>query len=534
MIKMVLVDDEPTIRIGIRTSIDWEVFGLEFVGEAANGVDALTVCMQLKPHIVLTDIRMPFMDGLELSRQLREKLPDTRIVILSGHEEFSYAKEALSLGIQEYLLKPVGAEELSSLLVRLREEIRQDEAVKRSQLSRDHVFNENYPKIKSDFIHLIVRGSTADPSSVYEKAESLQVKLIGRQYSVLAIDIDDFALMTENLPASQRELIRFSVMNVSEELVLSAASGLVGYSEFDHLIGLVCGDTLSSTFIEGLCKEIQHNVKKYLKLSVSVGIGRTRNRMTDLGEAYAEAFSALKTKIYKGRDSLIHYREPKEPAQAQAVLYPSNEEKVITGCIKTLDTAGLNEAIHQIFERFLALQVDAEKIRSICGRLLLVSASSIAEMGIDTAKVIGADFHPYREIERFDTLEDLREWMGEMLFRLTTLVQESKNDKFKGIIKTAIRYMEEHYREDISQADVAAVVYVTPNYLSRVFKEEMGVNFIEWLNRYRIEKAKTFLTEPGAKTSTVAEQVGFSDYKYFSHIFKRFIGCSPKEYKEFR
>jgi len=532
MIRLLLADDEPTIRKGIRTSIDWAGYGMEVVGEAANGNDALALALETRPHVVLTDIRMPVMDGLELARRLKSELPDTRVVILSGYEDFAYAKEAVRIGAEEYLLKPVGADELVGLLSRLRDEIKRNDAANRSRQSREHAFNENRPKIRSDFLRRLLRENDPDPATVYGKAEPLHLDLSGRQYAVLAIDIDDFALMTDRLPAAERELLRYAVLNVAEEIVAARASGFVGYSEFDHLIGFVCGDDLSRGKIESLCKEIQEGVRRFLKLSVSIGIGRTREQFRDLGGAYAEAFSALKEKMYAGRESLIRYREPASSRENRTVLYPSDEEKAIANCLKSLDADGWKRAVDLVFERFRATQADAENIRSICGRLVLVSASGVEEMGIDTAQAIGADFNPYREMERVDTLAGLKEWMSGLLRRLTLLVEENKNAKFKGMIKSAIRYMEEHYDEDLSQADVAAVVFVTPNYLSRVFKEETGVNFIEWLHRYRIDKAKQLLSEPGAKTSAVAEKVGFSDYKYFSHIFKRYVGCAPKEYRE--
>jgi len=534
MIKLLLVDDEPIIRRGIRSSIEWQNYGIEIVGEAANGVEALKQAQQLLPHIVLTDIRMPRMDGLELSRQLKKQLPDTRIIILSGYEDFSYAKEAVSLGIQEYLLKPVGAEELIALLRLLRAEIEQAEAAKRSSLSLHHAFNESYPVIKADFVNRLLKGAPADPASLYEKAELLRIKLTGHQYAILTIDIDDFAIMTEDLPPAKRELLRFSVINIAEELLLAKTSGLVCYSEFDHLIGLACGDKLTPELIDSLCREIQQGVKKFLKLSVSIGIGRTCSDVSELGTSYAEAFSALKLKIHHGKESLIRYHDPGNSQPSQIVLYPSEEEKVIIGCLKTLDTAGLQAAIDHIFARFRELKADVEQIRGICGRLLLISASAIEEMGINVSKVIGAEFNPYKEMERLDTLEDFRAWIGGFFERLGELIQENKNVKFKGIITAALRYIEENYDREVSLATVAAVVYVTPNYLSRIFKEEMGVNYIEWLNRYRIERAKVFLTEPGAKTYSVAEKVGYSDYKYFSQMFKRFVGCSPKEYKEIK
>ncbi|ACT03693.1 response regulator [Paenibacillus sp. JDR-2] len=534
MITLLIVDDEPNIRKGIRTSIDWEDYGIEVVGEAADGVEGLEKALKLKPHITVTDIRMPLMDGLELSRHLKNQLPDTRIVILSGYEDFSFAKEALAIGVQDYLLKPVGAEELVDLMLKLSEEIKLAEADKRNRQSLNMMINENYQTIKSDFINRILQGGVTDSSAIFDKAELLKIRLSGPEYSILAIDIDDFALMTEDLPENKRELIRFSVMNIAEEVLLSRTQGLVCYSQFDHLIGMMSGGGLRADFVDHVCEEIQQAVKTYLKLSISIGISRNCTDIAVLSTSYAEAFSALKAKIHKGKGSLIRYQESMMSTEMQNVLYPSEEEKVIIGCLKTLNSSELHSAIDQIFDRFAAGQTDAPVIRSICGRLLLMAVSGVEEMSVDVGSIIGTNFNPYREMERFDTLGDLRKWMNDVLHRLSELVQENKNQKFKGVIKTALRYMEENYNRAVSLADVAAIVYVTPNYLSRIFKEEIGVNFVEWLNRYRIEKAKLLLSEPGAKTYAVAEKVGYSDYKYFSQMFKRFADCSPKEYKELK
>lgn len=534
MIKLLLVDDEAIIRRGIRSSIEWDQYGIEIAGEAANGAEALERARLLKPHIVLTDIRMPLLDGLDLSKQLKQELPDSRIIILSGYEDFAYAKEALSLGVHEYLLKPVGAEELIAALCRVREEIEQDEAAKRSRISLDLMLNENYPLIKADFINRVLKGSISNSALFHEKAEQLKLKLSGDRYAVMAIGIDDFAMMTMDLPGAKQELLRFSVMNIAEELLLSRTSGLVCYSEFDHLIGIISGNRLTPDFIENVCKEIQLGVKTYLKLSVSIGIGSVSDSPTSLGASYAEAYFALRLKLYRGKDSLIHYRQSDAASGSQPVLYPSDEEKAIVNCLKTLDAKGLQTAVDHIFDRFSTTQADAPKVKGICGRLILISASGIEEMGIDVSRIIGPDFNPYQEMEKLDTLKDLHGWMSGLFRRLIELVQENRNLKFKGIISTALRYIEENFEKEMNLASVAAAVFVTPNYLSRIFKEEMGVNFVEWLNRYRIEKAKTLLMQPGAKTYSVAEKVGYRDYKYFSQMFKRFVGCSPKEFKEMK
>ena len=307
MLKLLLVDDEPIIRKGIRTSIDWEKYDIEIAGEASNGMDAIEKALVLKPHIVITDIRMPIMDGLLLSGSLKKQLPDTRIIILSGYDDFAYAREALSLGVYEYLLKPVGAEELISVITRIKDEIIKEQSEKSKNLSEAIAFNENFPRIKSNFINKLLKGEFTNSNLIFNKAETLKLNLSGPEYLVFTVDIDDFLIMTEDMSDKDIDLLKFSVMNISEELLFSVFSGLVCYSEFDHLIGVISSKNYSETLVRNLCTDIQHCCRKYLDLSVSLGIGKAYKNILDLPGSYFEALTALRSKIYKGKSSITFF-----------------------------------------------------------------------------------------------------------------------------------------------------------------------------------------------------------------------------------
>lgn len=532
MLKLMLVDDESVIRKGIRTSIDWEQYGIEVAAEAVNGADALEKALTLHPHIVITDIRMPVMDGIVLSEHLKTRLPSTRVVILSGYDDFAYAREALHLGVYEYLLKPVGAEELISLVCRLRDEILKEQAEKNKSLAAHIAFNENFPQIKSNFIGRLLKGEYTNVPAVLDRAKALKLSLNGPEYLVFALAVDDFLILTEDMPDRDIELLLFSVMNIAEEL-LAPVGGLVCYSEFEHLIGLCGAKNLTASLVDGLCKEIQYCIRKYLNLSVSIGIGKTYGSLLDMQKSYSEAITALHSRIYKGKNSIIMFNALDTIKKPEVILYPSEEEKEILGCLKSLNLDGIDSVLDTIFARFSASSAAPENIRNICCRLLVITISCIEEMGINIQNGLGAHhFNPYREVEKLDVLDDLHKWLRAFFLKALQLIQDNKTAKFKGIIKIALQYIEENYQKDLSLGDIAQVVFVTPNYLSRIFKEEMNINFVDWLNRFRVEKAKSFLAEPGAKTYEVAEKVGYGDYKYFSHVFKKFTGCTPKEFKE--
>ena len=532
MLKLMLVDDEPVIRKGIRTSIDWEKYGVEIAGEASNGRDALARAMELKPNIVITDIRMPVMDGLALADSLKTQLPDTRIIILSGYDDFDYARKALSIGVCEYLLKPVRAEELVELIVKFKNEIVKAQLEKSRSLTENITFNESLQQIRANFLSNLLKGEYSDKPSIFEKAEALKLDLTGPEHLVFVIEIDGFHNITRDMPPRDIDLLKFSVMNISEELLQSRAQGFVCYSESEHLIGLAGSKGLTEVQMESVCKNMQYFIKKYLGFSVSIGIGRTRKSILDTPGSYSEALTALKSKIYRGKKSILFFDPQENVKKPESVLYPFNEEKEMAACLKTLDIDGINAVIDKIFTGFAESRATPESVKNICSRMIVTAISCMGEMGVDMQGKLGASFNPYREVEVLDVLEDLRKWLLSFFESMIVLVQKNKTEKFKGIIKAALKYIEENYQRDITLADISSIVYVTPNYLSRVFKEELGVNFVEWLNKFRVGKAKLLLLEGGAKTYEVAEKVGYRDYKYFSSIFKKYAGCSPKEFKE--
>ncbi len=532
MLKLMLVDDEPITRKGIRTSIDWKKYDVEIICEASNGKDALEKALELRPHVVLTDIRMPVMDGLTLSACLREQLPDTKVIILSGHEDFSYAKKALSLGVTEYLLKPVDANSLISVISQLYTDIVAEQNQKERKQSANLVFNENFPQIKSKFINRILKEDYGSTQEIMETAEALRLELSGPDYLVFVVDIDDFFILTEDLSAKDKDLIKFSVVNISEELLNQTFSGCLCYSEFEHIIAVVSSRNITYNAIEKLSRDIQYYVGKHLKFTVSIGVGKIYSNILELGRSYSEALTALKQKIYSGKSSIIQFISLDNMTAPDTVIYPISQEKEIVGFLKTLNLAAINTILDSIFTKFIENNASPENIKNICSRLIIISIGCVEEMGINISGSLGANFSPYNEIAKYDTLIDLKEWMTAFFSNIINMIQQNKNLKFKGIIKNALQYIEDNYNKELTLSDIANVVFVTPNYLSRIFKEEMQVNFIDWLNKYRIEKAKDMLLEPGAKTYEVAEKVGYGDYKYFSQIFKKYTGITPKDFKD--
>lgn len=532
MIRILIVDDEIVIRKGIITSIDWESMGMSIAGEASNGREGYEKAIALKPDIVITDVRMPVMDGLELTKLLKENMPDVRVVIISGYDEFKYAREALRMGVNEYLLKPIGADELIKIMLKQYDEIIR----KNDQVSQDSriksIFRENLSFMQARFIGSVLKGESKNPSDITEKARELNVDLSGREYQVIIIDIDDFLLITENKTESEKDFIKTNVRNMSEEILNPSVKSVVCLSEADSLFSVINVKDSNRYDLFNLYKEIRYTVNKKYGITLTICVSNIYKSISDLPKAYDEAVFILKNKAFAGKDKIITTKDVEKLGSVSQVMYPSSEEKEVIGYLKTMDTEKLSTVLERMYSSFINSKADYEEVKNICLRMITIAESQLDELGVDYRKYTDRQFGTYSEIEKYETLEDIKLWMKNIFRGYIEAMQKGKNEKFKGIVKVAMKYMNDHYSENIGVEDIAAITYVSPNYFSRVFKKETGKSFTEWLNNVRLDKAKIILKDLRFRVYEVAEQVGYNDYKIFTHNFKKYVGCTPKEYRE--
>lgn len=538
MIKVLVVDDETVIREGIIKSIEWDQYDICIAGEASNGREALKIAYDTKPDIVIADIRMPVMDGLEFSKRVKELLPLVKLVILTGHGEFDYAKKAIDLKVSEFVLKPAGAEELIRIVLKLRDEIIYEQRKEESGKSYELLMKENLPVIQGKLINRLVNASysAAEIESFVKTTQKLNMDLPGPCFQIFILAIDDYFFSVGSKSPQNRELVLESVLNISREAMISYTKGFIFCNEIGLFVGLV--NTGCHTFnTTAMCKHIQYLVARHLKLSVSIGIGNDKNDIFNISESYTEAFNALRYRFYKGKNMVIHINDVDiGRGQTGQISMQScgEEEKELLLCLRLIDRNGVNSLFDRLSERFMEVNADYNNIKNICLNLLMASFKELQEIGIDIEERLEVQSDPFQEIEKYETAEDIKKWMLKVIGDLISIVENEKNENYKSIVKIAIEYMMKHYNEPIRLTVIAKNVHVTPNYFSRVFRKETGESFIEWLNKYRIEKAKELLTDLSMKTYEVAEKVGFSDYKHFSYNFKKYMNCGLTEYKEQR
>lgn len=532
MTNVVLVDDEEIVRKGISLSIEWENYGVKIVGEAPNGQEALKKCLECRPDIVITDIRMPQMDGLELAGRLREIMPGTKVIILSGYEDFSYAKRAIVLGVREYLLKPVNEEELVSAVKKLQKQIKEEYEADRSKKNSELLLNQNMMDIRSKFVRKIFEREWNTKEEILEEAGKRKIDIRGNRYGVFLVRMDQEYLWSEKSGEFNRDLYRFSICNIGDEILTErVGKGILTFYENMDFAGILCMEYLERYSMTDILKEMQDKIRKYLKIKVSIGVGNIYRDLVKIGRSFNEAEKALKQKFYAG-PLKIHFFSETEEEVYKDMEYPIKEEHEAVKCQRNKDEQGMSLILKQIFESFKKSRPEESKAKDDCCRFANILIQCAVEEGVDIAKTLGKDFNAYAAIQRLETLGEIQEWMEGLARHLRLGIEQSESSRYSIQVTNAMRYMKANYQREITLLELSGIAGISPNYLSRLFKEETGINFVDWLNKLRIEKAVQMMEDSTMKIYEIAEKAGFSDYKYFSSIFKKVTGKTPKQFQK--
>ncbi|MBM7572998.1 response regulator [Aquibacillus albus] len=513
MIKIMIVDDEAIIRKGIKLSINWAEYGVEVVGEAKNGVEALTKISEFEPDIVLTDIRMPVLDGLGLTREIRENYPHIKIVILSGYDDFDYAKQALKLKVEDFLLKPVGSEELIKLFVKLKEQIE----VEKSENEAKKQYDQLKPIVQGKLIKRIVTNQCTQEEAETQ-AQPLDLSIRGPFYQVCLVEIDNYDINEQD---------KFKIFHDINEMLEEKVGAILGDWQGSQLICLMNLEQQNKKMIIKTYKHVQELIFQEMKDTVTIAFGYVYKAFESIQDSYLEAHSALQEKMYRGENVLLFYQEALNEV-TEDVLYSSELNQAFIEALKLTNKQEIRKLVDQLFEEIMEKAVSYTEVKALCIRYLIASEQALLDLGIGKLESEVID-----DINKYKTINDMKAWFEDKYYGYIERIEQSKNKKYQYIVKAAMEYVQEHYHVPITLDHISKITYVTPNYFSRIFKEETNQTFVDWMNHYRIVKAKGLLKQDRkAKTAEIAEKVGYNDYKYFSYTFKKYTGKSPREYRK--
>ena len=535
MLKVFLVEDEIIIRNGVKNNIPWEQEGFTFVGEAGDGELAWPLIKQTKPDILITDIRMPFMDGLELSGLVRKELPDTKIIILSGYSEFDYAKQAINLGVANYLLKPISGEKLLEAVKQVADIIREERA---QTLLVEQYRLENGENVKVEKIRLfeqIVAG-TATTREILDRGEILELDLAAPFYTVLLLKLVDSG---ESMDSSAQ------VMEASEKVDEAIMKNPEFFAVERGLEGLAIlmkseEERQAGTKLMNLEKEIQEILTQYPEVSYFGGAGETVQRMRDIRRSYIGASKAFASRFFTEKNRFLtveQIRELKPAGMKDMSLKSVDASKINRKLVEDFLKSGLEEETKNFVEEYFK-NIGHENYESLmfCHYLIvdmnLCASHFLESIGIDSALLPAQ----CRDVGEFADSLQCEEGMISYVTKLFTetirLRDKSSRNKYMELITAVQKIILENFQNnEFSMNQAAAMVNLSPGYFSTLFRQETGVSFVEHLTGIRLEKAKALLMCTNMRSSEIAYEVGYKDAHYFSYIFKKVCGCTPKEYR---
>ena len=543
MLKIFLAEDEVIVRETIKRMIPWENLGFELVGEAADGEMALPLLLRQKPDLLITDIKMPFMDGLTLAKVAKKEIPGLKVVILSGYDDFNYAKQAINIGVEDYLLKPITKNALIERLTEIRSRY-EHEKTQKEYYEKFHREMQAYEKNSSrDFFEALVSGSM-DMMEIYRRSEKLGLDIVAEAYNVLIFTMnceEDFSGQREGYSEWEAESLE-----LLEEF----------FSENTSAMLFRCNIFSYGVLIKGQKETIEENTRscvseiqrifdrKEQKRQWFVAAGEPVERLSQIQKSYYSASRAFSHR-YLYDENILYYDE-------MASMEKKNVTEDDSTYLQKVDVNALNPAILQKFlsnglleetENFVKdyfYAIGQEPLESLVFRNYVTLnvrfsvMSFLKEIGCDTRTLEQEDTEDVLS-ESSKSLENAIAYAEKIISQAIALRDQNSGNKNRSILKTAVDFIDSHYtEEDMSLNKAANAANVSANHFSALFSQNMGQTFIEYLTNLRMNKAKEYLRCTSMRSSEIAGEIGYKDAHYFSYLFKKTQGMTPSDYRKAR
>lgn len=535
MIKVFLVEDEAIVRDSIKKNIDWEKYGYTFCGEAGDGELAYSLIREKKPDVVISDIKMPFMDGLELGKLLHREMPQVKIIYLTGYGEFDYAKQAIHIGAIEYLLKPVSGSALAETLQRVADRLREEKQQQAflEQYRRDMQEKERQDRLA--FFEELVTGGNTVPG-LLRRAGELGLSLSGACYAIALLCL--YRGGQAGQPYSE-ELVqaqsRLDDAFATQKRVLVFRRGIEGYAL------LIRGEDEPAlrAAVEELERLIETTLADFPGVQYFAGVGDSVGRIGDIPRTYHNASHALAHRYLGENNRILHSGDIQSLGVREADGLDVNAvdvSKLNRQVTERFLHSGVREEagyfIDELFDSIGTAQLESLLLRQyVVMDAYFACAQFLEELAVPKGSFVERCGDLQQLAERLCTLEGAKAFLADLLSQVCRLRDEGAQRKYGSVIRQAQDYIREHYRDDISLNTVAKAVNISPTHFSAIFSKETGSTFIEHLTTVRMDKAKEMLRLTGRKTSEIALEVGYQNPHYFSFLFKKLHGRTPREFR---
>lgn len=532
--KILLVDDEEEVRTSIIKKIQWNDLGFEVVGDAENGEDALEKVAQLDPDLILTDIKMPYMDGLQLAERLKGEREQIEIIVFSGFDEFEYAQQAIKLNVLEYILKPVNVEELTEILSQIKIKLDKRNAEKRDIALLRENYQKSLPIIKEHFLTDLVHGKL-DIEEIEEGMKLFSRELFeGERWAAASLLIE--IPRTPKRPDLQslhqeKELVPISVQQILNEKL----SKKYPYVAFRTSVGLGMIIALKkgreASVLVDLLSKVCRDCKKILELSVTIGLGGVYKEIERLQESYLESKDAAGYKAAIGSDIAISIADV-ENIKREYLKFDEKCEGELIAVLKFGTKEQIISMTEQLTDKLENSKVHARERQVYIMSILNSIMQFIQKYELDAGVIFGKDNDYFEIMAQLGTLERMQNKLLEICLAINGNMNQERNNTAKNMIRKAKDYISENFANPcLSVEMVCEFLHISQAYFSTIFKKETGQSYVNYLTELRLNKAIELLNKTDDKTYVIASKVGYTEPNYFSYVFKKKFGISPSKYR---
>lgn len=534
--KVFLVEDEYIVREGIKNNIDWEKNGYDFCGEASDGELAFPMISEKRPDIVITDIRMPFMDGIELSRMIKEEYPEIKIIILSGHEEFEYAKAAIQIGVEEYLLKPINGDELLQVVNRVAQKIKEENESR--ETLQEGEGDENFEYAKRQLLSSLI-DDNASLSDAMEQGKKIHLNLMAQCYNIMMLKLQR---KNKEQGFSQRILELYKTMEDTLKEQDGQSIMFDRAPEGKVILFMGSGEEEILRNMDVFAGQFREILPEYEDVTYFGSVGVPVMRLRELGESYEAASHGF---------SYRFLTEPNQIVDNHTVFDQTRNEKKFSCSIGSVDIQNLDkqkiesflkggemDEIHFFVEEYMKNTGDAGKNSMIFRQYIVMdmffAASHFLTQITDGREQLGEPFESPEQMQKIvSDLEATVVYIKELFTKVMQVRDAQTTEHNSDVVENAKKYISENYHdEELTLNTVAHEVNVSPNHLSAMFSQKTGQTFVKYLTDVRMHRAKELLKCTSKRSNEICEEVGYRDPHYFSHLFKKNVGCSPIQYRE--
>lgn len=525
MMKAMIVDDEYYIREGLKKSDLWNELAIEVVGEAEDGMTAWAMFQVCQPDILLLDINIPEMNGIELARMIRNVNEDAQIIFLTGYDEFQWVKEAVALQASDYLLKPVVREELHKALGKANERVKKwEDSNQYVEQLQQQVHSYSKAAHEQWLIDLVQQRRPFAHCLDQLASSGIHLNPSGH-YAVLCSDIDDFDSLNEGLTAKDRQLYQYAYRKIAEEAVESYEQ-VNTFGETPGRVVLLIGSVKEQSVLLDIACRLRSVISQYLKLSISIGISNPIQGLEHVYQAYHEASAAIEYKAIVGGGQIIPY-------SSMAVTMTQNsrlldKELYMLSEMRAGNEVNVINILREWSENLRTMPWSDVKL--VASQLVMFVIRLFKEVKLKNQTLLHAN--PLVDMSNCRTNDEMIRFLTSYFTEVGRAIRLSKEVPSYRMIEQAKEWIREHLSEELSLVNLADYLNMSPKYLSNRFKQATGETFADFSTQVRFDRAKELLANSSLRILDVATMVGFTDTNYFSMAFKKNIGITPTEYRK--